>query len=857
MRSKQLVLITSCTSMLFGCGDPEETQETEASTTRKQPIVFGVANAKNQPNQELDLTAELLILSSASPPVLESISTERMFRKLMASRASPQFDCRSYDGSYDSMDGQPNFQGCGRASGLLGASNIVWTADHTVDYYVDNQSTTQPATSAPGSPPIPIFPPNSPAIVFSVDWFDVRPFNLVAGATMTNGLRNVRDTWYLRHRLHGLGLTKYIESVSSASDYEDQIRKPFETWYHPDFETIKRYGVPHTDVGGMTQSTTDVAWVKLSPRMIVGGDPNGPDKLLVKKPFQLGGPGMFFGFYRALCATGSDYYPDLPCDEPKVSRQQLINHFATNIPQTSDYVHTSAPTAPSPWSTHGYNFAFFMYEKLMTQDVIVNGGAAFDNHIREAPFTGSPIYSTQPTTIGSYSSPGVPIQRAMRVQLDARQGHSGGPILTDPSNARSPDLGPFHAVVSQLQSQIAGLPAIESAGYHYGPVAHNTSQAEMYAGVIGGYMAEEVRKETGNEGTPWRSSLDDCEDLELCTDDCIELNPSNIDNCRTEFESETGDSTWGSVAPPKRDPSITASLCLGQGCDNGAPPSRSQSSVKQLQCKDRYMSTDSQRYFGSGLGVVGGHMLYEEEDPLGQCSVTQVESPNSNAVLGTVGLVCGPRSKRDWSMNWDFLRVDYRDLDNDCLHTSFTYMLNAYLGRNYLVREEVAKGDQSGNLDTSPSVVSPAPMLLCPPGYAMQGLKVNYDPENEVITGIQGVFCSDVAKSAADDECQSDPSKRSSYPCFVAARLDDGNGKPIFRGEDASMVKVATSELSDERFELPTTQYLGNPANTSGSSENAICPDDQQVVSLWVSSSFDDATRFIDVNCGYKPGMSP
>lgn len=853
---------------LLGCGQQDNDQETPSPdpTTRQQPIVFGAGNAVNQPTQELLLGLEVNTLSGASPPTLKSTESWRMFKKLMVSRASPVFSCASMNGSYDQND-DAVLGGCGSGSGLLGTSNIVWTADHVIDYYAENQTVTQPPSQNPPTPPTSIFQDNLAVFVFSIDWFDVRPFHLVKTNTTPGGLRNHRDTWYLRHRLHGLGLTNYVSDVINTQDYNDRIRVPFETWYHPDFDKVKRYGTPHQDSTGTSQPTTDVAWVKLAPKWIVGKDPETPDEPLVGKPFQLGGPGMFFGFYRALCITGSNYVPDGVCSEPSVNKQQLINHFATNIPQSSAYVHLTTPTTAAPWSAYGYAGARFMYEKLMTQDLVAGGGTQFDNHIREAPFTDNPIYSTSPTVVGQYSSSGVPIERAMRVQLDARRGHSGGPIITDPSNARSGDLGYFHAILGSSISNNMVTGPIEGAGYHYGYLPHNSSEAEIYAGVIGGYMAEEVRKETGNQGTPWRSSVDDCEnmDLDLCADDCIEQNPNNIDNCRIFFEDELEGPSWTDTPAPKRDPSIEAALCLGQGCDNGTPPARTQSSVKQLRCKDRYQSSDTSQYLGSGLGVVGGHLLHEANEPVSECPTSQVEVGSSNAVLGSLGLICGPRSKREWSMNWDFIRVEYRSLVNDCLQTpSVAYILNAYLNQSYLVREEVARGRDSGTFQTSNGIVSPAPMLMCPPGYVMQGMKVNYDPEKEVITGIQGVFCSDLVKLANDevqpansDECQADPQKRNQYPCYVPSRLDAGDGKPIYRGEDATLFETALSAQSNERFELPTTQYLGNPNNTSNNTELALCPDDQQVISMWVPSANDEPTRFIELNCDYKPGMAP
>ena len=154
----------------------------------------------------------------------------------------------------------------------------------------------------------------------------------------------------------------------------------------------------------------------------------------------------------------------------------------------------------------------------------------------------------------------------------------------------------------------------------------------------------------------------------------------------------------------------TYSTCLGTDCLNGCLGNCSDpnSTRHELKCSDMYLADVASA--GGAIGVTGG---------LRKTLVT----------VGDFGLVCGPLSAWSWTNFWDrvgYVTSNIDDLlyDADC--TAGKCRIRPF--SRALVTDWI---DKFGEVDSRP-------FQLCPPGFMLRGLEVNF---KQVLHGVTAVTC--------------------------------------------------------------------------------------------------------------------
>lgn len=238
---------------------------------------------------------------------------------------------------------------------------------------------------------------------------------------------------------------------------------------------------------------------------------------------------------------------------------------------------------------------------------------------------------------------------------DAKRGSSGGGLFAYPETGE-----PMHYV--GLYFGNIGEPALLELGWnHDDPLGPDDERVSTAATPLDDRMASDRRDNRGNDGNPHRSDRDTCAgggDLD-CFDNCV-------DYCKDAPPDDpicipgSGESCWELLVgelPPETEAVHTG--CVGQGCDGTGgdeqPPKTRESRIF-LNCKRNYLATFDpvvETDTVHGLGLIGAPTTYNTGD--------------LDSALGTIGVICGPFSAREWSMNWDFISAEWRRQSSDQL----------------------------------------------------------------------------------------------------------------------------------------------------------------------------------------------
>lgn len=231
----------------------------------------------------------------------------------------------------------------------------------------------------------------------------------------------------------------------------------------------------------------------------------------------------------------------------------------------------------------------------------------------------------------------------------------------------------------------------------------------------------------GNHGEPFRSGSDECVegdeapnsccddgDPDSCYDECVQYcaDPQHASDPRCEkYHCHSPDT------PIIEGHESSHEGCVGADCGSTRDPAK----VRHLSCTDnRLAKTGNPSTVNDvqGLGVMGA--------PLKKNVVSKTDTG-----LGAFGIICGPYSQREWSMNWDFIGVERRRHNRDLLtgllyKFSDAYFNDAYKSAPLSFLNTITRLTREDRLDDGTTVerISPMPFQMCPPGFVMRGLEV-------------------------------------------------------------------------------------------------------------------------------------
>lgn len=339
-----------------------------------------------------------------------------------------------------------------------------------------------------------------------------------------------------------------------------------------------------------------------------------------------------------------------------------------------------------------------------------------------------------------------------------------------------------------------------------------------------------------NEGEPYRSSFADCQGGQqpTCYDECVEYcadpananDPTCVEGCWAVFPPTTG-------LPSDDGP------CVGSGCS---------SDVRHLSCRNNFLAKTNNPDgidVAHGLGVMGA--------PLREGVVTQ-----SELGLGELGIICGPFSGAEWSMNWDFVgyqnRPHYRDRKGTLTYLNSDHRFGEVLKAPPLSFEILQTvfwtPDTVGSDDIDR--VAAMPFQMCPPGFVMRGLDVQHTGEDpgDYIIGITALRCVDIREPTdpRQNPClDTQHADYNDYPCRVPTAAQTG--------WSSKRAGVVSNPPPSHYAHFDISQYIGNPHREwSHPEETVTCADlSGHVVGLYTSADTVAPTSFIGIECqAYK-----
>lgn len=344
----------------------------------------------------------------------------------------------------------------------------------------------------------------------------------------------------------------------------------------------------------------------------------------------------------------------------------------------------------------------------------------------------------------------------------------------------------------------------------------------------------------GNHGEPFRSGTDECTegDPDSCYDECVVYcaNPEHANETRCEkYHCHDPD------APIFDDHDSNQEGCVGSNCGSSRDPKK----VRHLSCTNNKLAktgNPARVHDVQGLGVMGA--------PLQKNLASKTDT-----ALGGFGIICGPHSRREWSMNWDFIGVERRDHRRDLL-TRLTYMYGDDDFWDTYKSEPLSFLNTSMRLTTEDKLedgtpvdrIAPMPFQMCPPGFVMRGLEVQATGSgpSDYIVGVTALRCVDIRKPITPkfNPClDPDHDDYREYPCRVPTSLEKLSATTPYR---AGMTvdpdhfqyeyEDATQQIGQARPEGPLTTIH---CSTAGDG----------VVGFYISKDAYGPTQFIELEC--------
>lgn len=628
------------------------------------------------------------------------------------------------------------------------------------------------------------------------------------------------DDWMTRQRLHSLGIHRVIEPFD---------RRPLQsTFKEYDWKMEVSYeSDPAT--GNQRDEDIDVALVKILPKVIEG--PEGT--------WLLPGAGLIYDRTKPACVNDCPDNTGLELNEDDPLSLYHVN-YPTNSAIYRDCV------------SHGT--IADCIEKLLNEkgnsgdgqeDVIIPA----HNEDREYQMKGfdGPEYT-------------VSFNRWVVSRQDHFAGSSGGAAHAPNSTANSA-AGHWFGVFSQC----IGTPCLANINWK-NPVHGTTTASDERYTLIAPFddmVVSDVETKKGNLGNPFysatppgvsppASSFDGC----LVT---AGTNEAAINECWERYHAALPLDEYGISS----ESSTTTDVCVGVGCSESGDPSE----TNRTAGKGYLLTCGTTARRGRGLGLIGAPLPTQ-----GGCVHYEMEASDpSKYLLGQIGLICGPLSQREWSVNWDFLTHSTANRSDDCAHTSTDFVEGGSSGRiqnskliDYLPQafsnhtpkgliERVLEGGliEKVMMGLGAQLLSPQPFLMCPPNHVMAGFEYGMH-ENTFVQGISGLYCLNIHDEPSNQRCvNADGTHKTEYPCFVSAvSTDTGNGWAMTLDE--------SGHPSMRQPEIAS--YLGQPHReeyTEGGPRQALCPNKEQITGIRVSGESSGPTRFIDLICNPYQIPSP
>lgn len=344
----------------------------------------------------------------------------------------------------------------------------------------------------------------------------------------------------------------------------------------------------------------------------------------------------------------------------------------------------------------------------------------------------------------------------------------------------------------------------------------------------------------GNHGEPFRSETNDCIDgnPDSCYDECAKYcaDPQHANEARCyKYDCVDPD------APTSGDYDSNHEGCVGANCGSSRDPEK----VKHLSCTDNELAktgNPSKVNAVQGLGVMGA--------PLQKNIASKTDTG-----LGGFGIICGPHSRREWSMNWDFIGVERRPHIRDLL-TRLTHMYGDDEFWEAHKSEPLSFLNTSMRLTTEDKLedgtpvdrIAPMPFQMCPPGFIMRGIEVQAtgSEPSDYIVGVTALRCVDIREpSTPKKNACLDPSTQeyAEYPCRVPTSLERLSATIPYRAG-------ITLDTNDFQYEYEdVTQQIGQ-AKPIGPLTTINCSEDGDgVVGFYVSRDPQAPTGFIELEC--------
>lgn len=344
----------------------------------------------------------------------------------------------------------------------------------------------------------------------------------------------------------------------------------------------------------------------------------------------------------------------------------------------------------------------------------------------------------------------------------------------------------------------------------------------------------------GNHGEPFRSLSDQCVDgdPDSCYDECVKYcaDPQHANEARCDKYHCVDPN-----APIHGNYDSEHEGCVGANCGSARDPGK----VKHLSCTDNELAkTGNPEKVNAvqGLGVMGA--------PLQKNIVSKTDTG-----LGGFGIICGPHSQREWSMNWDFIGVERRPHIRDLL-TKFIYMLGdenfsdtyksaplSFLNTSMRLTTE-AKLDDGTDVER----IAPMPFQMCPPGFVMRGIEVQAtgsDPSDYII-GVTALHCVDIREpsnpkfNACLDPATDEYKK---YPCRVPT--SPKRGVRVTPSRAGMTTDPDYFQYKDD----DVTQQIGEARPIHSVSTLTCSSAGDGVVGFYISSDVQEPTRFIELEC--------
>jgi hypothetical protein len=382
-----------------------------------------------------------------------------------------------------------------------------------------------------------------------------------------------------------------------------------------------------------------------------------------------------------------------------------------------------------------------------------------------------------------------PYQYMVKTNIDLLEGSSGGGYFTyKEAIGKYWNFFELQGVVSACDGaskcdSITGTaftdPSVDEEG-----LDKDGSKYASYMTALSDSIVTQIYETVGNNGLPYLGvpAYDECakkaaSDAERALCDaqlnCSAADAENPNKCL--FRSGLGKIQRGSTVISSTGPAgaLTATTNFEEETSEASLQEyANKNNLRTLECFGRpYAGLGANRLANLNVGIVGGISKDEKG-------------------VGTLGVICSPRSYTEWTMNWDFLyavmlhKVDGNlrgkaDLENHIFKLStnnawdgFYRLLFADFYNNHW--SKIPKDPEVPVASNKDKIFATPATQFCPPGFIMRGISYDYalGSEGKYVAAISKIHCIDMMRGQphSEDMCVGSVGRR--YPCTISLWAD-------------------------------------------------------------------------------------